>query len=115
MASVWPMTRCCFVACTMAQAMMWVNEIFSVRPAAASAALSDFRSASNRATASSRNEVAVGTPSDSVMFWTRRAAGPFRGSELGAAAVVVEGTDGADGAEGTCDLSVLSVDSVDSV
>src|SRR5215831_21390462 len=70
--------------------MRWVNEIFRLREA--SAALSDRRRVASVATATSRNDVAVGTPSESVMFCTSRAAGPviavipWAGAAPGAAA-----------------------------
>ena len=76
-AKVWLMTGCCFVACTIAQPIRWVNETFSPRPAALSASLSAFRCRSSVATDSSRNVVAVGTLRLSFMFCTSRAAGPL--------------------------------------
>ncbi len=71
------MTGSSRAACTMANPIRWVNEVFL--PAAASAALSALRRASSVATATSRNDVAVGTESEASMFWTRRAAGPVIG------------------------------------
>src|SRR5882762_11592826 len=54
-----------------------VKEIFL--PAAASWAFSPRRRASSTSTVISRNEVAVGTERESVMFCARRAAGPVMG------------------------------------
>src|SRR5690348_10626933 len=54
--------------------MRCVNEIFRLRDA--SAALKPWRRVASVATATSRNDVAVGTPRESVMFCTSRAAGP---------------------------------------
>jgi len=64
-------------AWTIAYPIRWVNEIFL--PLAASCALRAFRRASSVVAEMSRNEVAVGTVSDSVMFATNRAAGPVMG------------------------------------
>ncbi len=50
-----------------AKAMMWVNETFSVRPCALSAALSSARRASSVPTCRVRNEVATGMVSDCSM------------------------------------------------
>src|SRR3989442_1220716 len=57
--------------------MRCVNEIFL--PLAASCALNALRRPSSTWTVTSRNDVAVGMDSDSVMFWARRAAGPVIG------------------------------------
>src|SRR5213083_2978873 len=87
------MTGSCFAAWTIAKPIRCVNETFF--PRAASWAFSSLRRASSVSTTMSRNDVAVGTDSESVMFWTRRAAGPtigvrpglgVRGSGLGARA-----------------------------
>src|SRR5690242_18529774 len=67
----------CLAAWTMAYPIKWVNEIFL--PLAASCALRAFRRASSVVAEMSRNEVAVGTVNDSVMFATNRAAGPVIG------------------------------------
>src|SRR5438477_4580263 len=64
-------------AWTIPYPIRWVKETFL--PLAASWALSALRRASRMVAGMSRNEVAVGTVSDSVMFATRRAAGPVRG------------------------------------
>src|SRR5437016_1416636 len=78
----WVMTRSCFAAWTIAKPIKCVNETFF--PRAASWAFSSLRRASSVSTTTSRNDVAVGTDSESVMFWTRRAAGPVMGVRPGA-------------------------------
>src|SRR5438034_11129963 len=89
------MTGNCYAARTIANPIRCVKEIFL--PLAASPAFSSLRRASSVSTTTSRKEVAVGTDSESVMFWTRRAAGPVigvrpglgvRGSGLGACACI---------------------------
>src|SRR5881628_713162 len=75
------MTGSCFTACTIAKPIRCVNEIFL--PLAASPAFSSLRRASSVSTATSRNEVAVGTDRESVMFWASRAAGPVIGVRPG--------------------------------
>src|SRR6266478_5761293 len=67
----------CLAAWTIAYPIRWVNETFL--PLAASWALSALRRASRVVAWMSRNDVAVGTVSDSVMFATNRAAGPVIG------------------------------------
>src|SRR5882762_2349620 len=64
-------------AWTITYPIRWVKETFL--PLAASWALSALRRASRVVAGMSRNEVAVGTVSDSVMFATNRAAGPVIG------------------------------------
>src|SRR6266511_1823820 len=84
--------------------MRCVKEVFL--PVAASCAFSALRRASSTATATSRNEVAVGTASDSVMFWTSRAAGPVMGVRPAGRGERGEVLGGA--AEGTSPFSPLS-------
>src|SRR5438093_355322 len=79
--NAWVMTGSCFAAWTIAKPIKCVNETFF--PRAASWAFSSLRRASSVSTALSRNDVAVGTDSESVMFWTRRAAGPVIGVRPG--------------------------------
>src|SRR5437879_98057 len=80
--NAWVMPGSCFAACTIAKPIRCVNEIFF--PRATSWAFSSLRRASSVSTTMSRNEVAVGTDKESVMFWTRRAAGPVIGVKPGA-------------------------------
>src|SRR5438034_2747864 len=67
------MTGSSRAARAIAYPIRWVYEIFL--PAAASCAFSSRRRASSTSTVISRNEVAVGTERESVMFCARRAAG----------------------------------------
>src|SRR5947208_16796546 len=55
----------------------------------------------------SRNEVAVGTDNESVMFWTRRAAGPVMGVRPGVAGSGERGAVAVGAAEGTAPCSPL--------
>ncbi len=64
-------------ATMMAQAIMCVNESFWLRPAAARSALIWRRWASRVATDKVRKLVAVGTLSDSSMYWASTAFGPL--------------------------------------
>src|SRR2546427_12344007 len=73
----WVITGKRLAAWTIAYPIRWVKESFL--PLAASWALSALRRASSVVAGMSRNEVAVGTVSDSVMFVTNRAAGPVIG------------------------------------
>src|SRR2546426_6236275 len=70
----WVITGKRLAAWTIPYPIRWVKETFL--PLAASWALSALRRASSVVAGMSRNEVAVGTVSDSVMFVTNRAAGP---------------------------------------
>src|SRR5512146_1548980 len=94
------MTGNCFAACTIPHPMRWVKETGRLR--AASAAFSPWRRVASVATATSRNDVAVGTLIESVMFCTSRAAGPVIGVIPGGGAAV--GADGC-GAAGEADAS----------
>ena len=76
---VWPITGCCLVACTSAQAMRWVKEILSRLPATWSAPLSRRRRSSSTPTGTTRKVVAVGIVRLCSMFATSLAAGPLRG------------------------------------
>src|SRR5260370_22719107 len=82
----------CCVARPSAQPMRWVKESFL--PAAASCALRARRCESSTLAATSRNDVAVGTTSESVMFWTNRAAGPVIGVRPGCEVGAGEGGGG---------------------
>src|SRR6266576_3185658 len=79
--NAWVMTGSCFAAWTIARPIRCVKETFF--PRGASWAFSSLRRASSVSTTMSRNDVAVGTDSESVMFWTRRAAGPVMGVRPG--------------------------------
>ena len=72
------MTGCCLVAWTSAQAMRWVNEIFSRRPAAWSAGVEPPPPLlQRRRPGATRKVVAVGTVRLSFMLATSLAGGPF--------------------------------------
>src|SRR2546422_10524879 len=73
----WVITGKRLAAWTIAYPIRWVKETFL--PLAASWTLSALRRASRVVAGISRNDVAVGTVSDSVMFVTNRAAGPVMG------------------------------------
>src|SRR5947208_4258264 len=103
--NAWVMTGSCFAACTIAKPIRCVNETFF--PRAVSWAFSSLRRASSVSTAISRNDVAVGTDSESVMFWTRRAAGPVMGVRPGVAGSGERGAVAVGAAEGTAPCSPL--------
>src|SRR3989449_1913608 len=103
--NAWVMTRSCFAAWTIAKPIKCVNETFF--PRAASWAFSSLRRASSVSTTMSRNDVAVGTDSESVMFWTRRAAGPVMGVRPGDAGSGGRGAVADGAADGTAPGSPL--------
>src|SRR5207253_8233978 len=100
----WVITGKRLAAWTIPYPIRWVKETFL--PLAASWALSALRRASRVVAGMSRNEVAVGTVSDSVMFATNRAAGPVMGVAPGGAGSTERGAGGAAGA-GAATCSVL--------
>src|SRR2546423_647848 len=103
--NAWVITGSCFAACTIANPIRCVNEPFF--PRAASWAFSSLRRASSVSTTMSRNEVAVGTDNESVMFWTRRAAGPVMGVRPGDAGSGERGAVPVGAAESTAPCSPL--------
>src|SRR5947207_7757828 len=103
--NAWVMTGSCFAAWTIAKPIRCVKETFF--PRGASWAFSSLRRASSVSTTMSRNDVAVGTDSESVMFWTRRAAGPVMGVRPGDAGSGERGAVPVGAAEGTAPCSPL--------
>src|SRR5256885_9790975 len=103
--NAWVMTGSCFAAWTIAKPIRCVKETFF--PRGASWAFSYLRRASSVSTTMSRNDVAVGTDSESVMFWTRRAAGPVMGVRPGDAGSGERGAVPVGAAEDTAPCSPL--------